>query len=706
MALAFFAVSALVIIGMVGLAIDTYFATTSRTQYQSAADAAAYAAVEGFYDAYDPSDGDYQNAMQKGISMAQTRAQAILQQNMIRLVSSSNIKNASAQNNVSTSGGTNGSLQPGFWVASDSSTAPCSPAPCFSPLDLASGDEEVPNAFRVNINISEQSPIRTFFMGILGVNNYRLSARAVATSVPRRGAFLIDLSPSIHGTTHNSSGSGAIQQTLYAYPLKNTCSASDRGQPIASVDEIYDRSGDSATGVIISDASNPIKIFDNLYNDTSSDPEPGMDRIPGISYKSDFRKVPISTPETDFDGTTINKCFAVDVMRQPEPMSTVLLGVNTALNNFANRSVRGDRIGVYGFDDYDEFLSIRSTVDDGGVPSLISPDIGSSSFKNITDATKSPFTQGALGSHVNTFLFPQFFSNLSTGEIYPKPVNTNLKAALVEARRILEEEPGMSSSDSFVVVFSDGRSNCMNGSCNAPSKQFTKGGIDDAVNYVLSEDWGDVNLHFVLAGKNSMPHTILQGGLDEDGDGKADTCLDDFTSRNIKAAYPGDQYKDFRARYNFVNGDANQISGYGKVPTRILYPSKIYDAAVATSGFWVPLRPPCVEGTNLLERIDNPTPGSYAGAFHRACKQLGDGENLSFNKRGTLPSALQNILYKSDLDAGVRVNNSFPNSLIGQHGRLYCDPYGRDLDTQVQEFINQLMRQNPIRLVASSSDGL
>ncbi|NLF24356.1 MAG: VWA domain-containing protein [Deltaproteobacteria bacterium] len=496
-------------------------------------------------------------------------------------------------------------------------------------------------------------------MRIVGVPTFSLSAQAIALIKPRRGVFLIDLSSSIHEITHSLVPSNNEQSaTLYAYPLLESCR-----EGTIDPEMIYDLPG--------TEELSPRKKFEQLERQ-----RPGGEINQLLSYQSDFKCFDI-----DLSPDENKTAFAIDLVREPEPLTTILRGVNSALLRYERRALAGDRVGVFGFDDRIEGpLRIRSTLNASKELSLVRPDHFDGEFREMLEATTGPFVKkdGTNPSHIAKFLFPQFLSNNDPpdGED-PKPIGTDIGSALTRAIDILDPDSNeFKSSENFIVLFSDGKSNCVknNGSatCNGGDALTHRTSISNALNSLKGSNSplerlveNGITLHTVLVSDSVQPHSLLKANPSKSG------CLDDLTSRRMAdAGHMG---------YEFVNwGD-----GFGDERRRVTppyhYANRFYEGSRATGGFWTPLRNPCIPGTNLL---DPSSPTGLEGSLHRSCMKKPAGSTLSLND---LEDSLKTIF---------QTYNYLDNS-----GRLLCDPYGRDLRGQIDDFIDLLMGQNPIRLV-------
>lgn len=719
-------VSLVVILGAIGFAIDSYMMTISKTQYQSGADATALAVLEKFYEVYDPNPipGSLidRAAVDAAMLEAVKTAQFTIQQHVDVLLTTNYLQNKSVtQHDVKAgSSGANGIIYPGRWITETGQIGAIGDKdpPYFVPY--TGSNNFVPSAFRVEVNINAGSPIKTTLLHMVGYESYTLKAVATSITTARKGIFLMDLSPSIAETSHDNKPldldltDGILpncprEQALYSYPVKGACA---EGSQIPNDSFIYDYKEDKLHNPI-DPQSNPRSIFGCMNNDASNYRCVKVESSGDPFYEINNRRMEPSLTEY----------FAVDYGKEPQPLSDILSGIYYALDRFSKRDVGGDRVGVFGFDDREAgFLKVRSTLD-GGAPGLTKSN--SLEFQRMQCATRCPFPKKAGGgncgdtytpcsspvapndkpTHLNRFLFPQYFSNNAPNAITesdPEYLNTNIKIALAQAKARILAEPDDESSENFIALFTDGKSNCKivntpvgpQYDCNGLSLDHHIAGINDVINYADQElRPSKINLHIMLAGDSVAPHTLIRKGLDPS------TCLDDITSRLIISNNPGVDILN----YLMVHEASAELAGKSKIPTPFYFPNLLYFAARATGGLWLPLRRPCYANVDLLKpgatgstSCNTTTGDGCEGKLALACQNTSGftGKTLT----GTPPIAanpLLNFLNSNPLDG-------IPNQ-TDSAGRLLCDPHGRNISTQINEFIDIIMNVNPIRLVPNNN---
>lgn len=715
--LVFVILSLVVLIGAMGVAFDSFLATTSRTQYQGMADRLALAVLETYlvdYERYrDPTSA---------IDRAVTRGQDLLGLNVSLLITKGYFANSSSQQDLranlgGATSGTSGYIQPGRWFEQN---PPCSTeASAFCPLtqnELDAGTQ--PNAFHVRIGVNPNSPIRTMFTKVLGSDSYTTGAHATASLTPRRAAFLIDLSGSIHDTTHNAVPTSLNPpgiQSLYAYKLRSGIDCSGTSYPIPASDILNLAEEYPLYFSDISSTDNPREIYAALdpINPTGL-PQTNQRK----HYQDDFQCFDV---DTDGDGAN-DESYAIDVVTAPQPLTDVLTGIKRALEEFRDRAVAGDRIMVLGFDD--EILPVRSTHDSSNNPIMVPPNQGNTTnpeFQRMLYAVSDP----AGFSHIPTLFFPRQWGRYGPGSPYltsfdprlgggaqasqiismwglsssnplpPIPAQTDMIQPITVARAALKGELNWRSSDNFAVIFSDGKANCPNAGyirahglehyCSSTRFDFystaidsTRGLINNQTRPEYSLVGDNIAVHFALSGQSSQPHTLLRGGMPSQN-GQSIGCLSDVQARHL----PG-------RMGTYV------ISTYNSFPDSFSTPNRFYSDVSKTGGLWVPLRPPCRHWTPT-----NCTGYScylgfevWVGWLCTQSRPVGDGiaEHLSLSGYFDPDEFSQQV---QDVN-GNGISNA---GLDGVATRIFCDMGGRSVATQITDMFSQIMTSNPYTIV-------
>lgn len=717
------AISLIVLIGSIGFATDMYVMTATRTQYQGIADRLSLAVLEAYL--YEDAAAGTTN---EALEAATAKAQALLGKNVNVLLARGSFSGDGSQEDIqmisdgSGSGGLSGYIQPGRWFTSEPTCS--ASAPIFCPLTAGEIDGGVsPNAFRVHVKVNSNSPIKTTFLKLLGLKSFKTGAKATAALTPRRAVFLLDLSGSIHETTHRTVHNSSLlpgQQSYYAYPLRTgVASCADTTYPVPVTDILSLSEDYPADFGGIAPTANPRDIFTAL-----GDIGPPFGLRPDVSfhYKDDFVCFDI---DTDDDGSA-DTPYAIDTVTLPQPLTDILQGINVALTQFQSRAVAGDRIMIAGFDD--EIISIRATQDGSSNTILVPPSIGGAThpeFQRFLDATSDI----PANSHLSAFLFPRQWGRYGPGSPWltsvdpqisnpanpmtaqltaqwglpdtplpPLPAQTNLYDALYKARVAIKAETNWETSDNFVVIFSDGLSNCptngylrawgLNHYCASNQENFYYTGIasvTDLMSYFSDPDRypqfsGDnIPIHFVLTGKTPIPHTLMRPGLDSNNgrSGNAVGCLTDAQSRNLQFPH-----------YTPIGKMVDRV--YGKnFPEVYPEPSRMHGSVARTSGLWLPLRSPCSSANasinngwgsfnSLEEMIENRCQATAA---------LDDYVDFSPN------------LYLQSDEYQTFASDTNGDGTTKFATRIFCDIKGRTTAQQITEMFEKIMNTNPYILV-------
>lgn len=689
------ALSLVVLVGLLGFAIDSFFATTSKTQYQASADAAALGAVEEYLAQRDLAPLASPATL---AGHARDAAQRLLQLNTNNLVSRklmSGFVNPTLTLNPGGVGtGDSGTVTAGYWFTADPDSADFRPpnwdaecaggAPCFVPLQSLSvppGEPE-PNAFKVTLATNPANGIRTMFMKVLGAEQYGVTASAIATTIPRRAAFMLDLSSSIHSDTHSLTHP-TKSPTMYAYPLTGACAF-----------------GDTVTA---SDILNVPTL--GAYN-----PHPIFAALPSVPVNGNFDQMDFRCVPVDFNlDNSIDEYYAVDTQEfDPQPLTSILEGIQVAMKTFQGNAVPGDKIGIFGFD---EGVNIEDAADvqthqsrytrfgrgsASEKPGLVVLD--SPEFIRFLEATSNP-SKDLKGSntltltHLTAGLFPRMFGGIPSGSPpipgQPTlPTQTIISRAAKDVASALTREPDLKQSDNFVVLFTDGISTCEDDGSNNLNCSTTypplvvyatyqgKAAFDEDPNSLFVEN--NVALHTVLVGETSTPHTLVRAGPPPiGGGGYASRCLKDLEARALSPTGYNSFDNDSRKFANFWEwpDPANPSNTLyyetlgSQMPSKFAYPNLFYEATRSLGGYWAPLREPC--------STTNPPANTQADLDAACATKAPFSMDVSFAVPGLGPDKLD------------------------QEGRLLCDPTNVSKETQIETLINNIMDANPFILVGN-----
>jgi hypothetical protein len=575
-------------------------------------------------------------------------------------------------------------------------------AACFEPFSNPSDPNNPPNAFRVNLQTKSDSHIKTLFASVIGHETLSVRASATASVVPRHAMFLVDLSPSIHEDTH----------------------LTNRLIPPPDVDDLDSFYADNSESAFLLDSrttcrprldcsaeySCRVSNLDTLFNRYMEGPRDLSEEYPPTKhFRSDYQCA--RAPVYRENGVVVrNEQYLLDTYRNinpidpnnfydgPEPLTSILAGINEALAEFENRAVSGDLVGIIGFDETTDIVAMNPNQILRNFP-LISP--GSPGFnmmKELTDVTNPDYN--ALTEQIKHLFIPR------PGKW------TNIPMAILEAQNQLGQAPGAETAESFVVLFSDGMGNATlenfgsggpandtictydlraTPNCNTASNPNHRATWDEATfhwvsmkhnftflvnelnrlsftNNPIIRSYKDQNIAFnvFLFGNSVAPHTLLLAN----GEGE---CLTDLQARkngfsfvdigvtgcapyyhNPESSNPS--WFDNDCRNTHVRGQyLNYING----TSPFTYANTLYYATVLTNGFWAPIRPACSAPLSLT------------------C----DGE------------------FGKPLSNYIEYNTDPEETAVDNRGRLLCDPDGLSKREQVRRYISEIMSQNPFVIV-------
>ena len=473
---------------------------------------------------------------------------------------------------------------------SDTCLNPCigtQAVPCFVPLDQVAQSCESqpignvhPNAFRVQGRLF--TDMRTVFARVMQIGSYDLSVDEIASYVPRKGVFLVDISPS---SAHETHVNNATKRDFYAYYL-----GADNATPTVPTLN-YDQSW-AAMAPDRSTASSP--------------PSPGSPEYSTTHYRSDYMLVnnmltdanyengtyplyhpsPTSTytgaPGENLNAGTVTGNYRVDFFRDasytgPDPMVTIFNGLNTAVQEFKERAVAGDQISLVFFDQkltWPRIINLTSDFD------------YVQKFTDISDTTSEDRGLKLLLKHG---IFPSYHAY------------SDIQLALIEAMRQFNLSSASSSASvNFIVYMGDGLSNCVIGNCSAVDATGTTvtqcgctpntcnntyGQYKQAVYEMRKFALGTlaplkIPIHVVLSGTHVGPHTLALS----DGSGR---CISDTEARQIPSDFTrGETYPDACTDATAANAFAHATSS-----NPFYEPNKdLYRIARITGGIWGPLK--------------------------------------------------------------------------------------------------------------------
>lgn len=550
------------LVAIVALGVDTSLFASQRAKYDRTAEHAALAALERYLKTAAEAGKTPQLALQDAVLRAEELSGANLEVHLSsrfradRSKSLSDLEAITGGKLDNSVGGQNGRIFPGRWHFTAVDAANCdSPPTPFKPCFETLQDSELANAIKVELSVHDQSPLKVLFSGIMPGVHRDFTSVAVASLVPRRGVFLLDLSSSIVRDTHLDAGSpGTVSEyAFYVDPTQTT-----------SCDPTWTS-----------------KLHPSLqpsFSALAAGPRPNGPIDPLVHYRSEFQC---------FNVPAVDERFGIDTVVQPEPLTSVLDSIHIALEEFERRGVSADLVGVAGFDD--QILAMRK-LDMVRPSSATVPE-----FQEFLDATDISLP---IDQRLDKFLFPRLFGGqtiLSGGVLTRLPAMSDVNFALRSALQMITSSPGYEVSDNFVVLISDGLGNCTQ---NAPAcTGCTAGCYFSKTNYGRSEvytaqalseiagiaqDYAQFKtaLHTMLIGDVVGPHTLVR----KDGA----KCLSDEMARRQQPPL------SFTAVSPPGTLDPTDSSPF-------FLPNKMYENVRDTQGLWAPIRDCCRDALGVCQ---------------------------------------------------------------------------------------------------------
>lgn len=592
--------------------------------------------------------------------------------------------------------------------------------PCFRALDYNSATDlsETPNAARVVLKTASTSPIKTLFSKVSGNSTISISARTTAVQVPRRGVFLVDLSRSSHNETHlplSVVGSHSVignphptwgqlhvtDADEYTFQLDNTAgnpsclSTPANGNPCFGVlppnctfEEGYStgNGADSAFDLYetIYNLLNFAWIFDGFPVFILEIIRPGP-TISRLHYKTDYQCFEIDYQETLADDTPTgpsnrdldDQRFLIDTYTfedtdgvppdnsydGPEPLTSMLFGINQALSNYEENMLPDDRVSVIGIDS-------SARIDLRTIESIAIDTTSGSDFEKLKTMTDIDNQTAAHFSErlENHFFFPRLDPHL------------NMPEALEVARDILIGG-GNITSENFVVVLSDGITTCLNDesptgcdtdtgnpitsrycrNCSASYNGFMNS--FNKAKEIVENDYvpNNLKLHFIQIGQNAQPHSLVL--VNDNPAAGESACIEEDQSRLLD---PPIQLIDYTTPAALTDDQSFKELAYGNP---FYGASRFYELVRMTEGKWLPLRPCC----------------QSAGACNDVRIQLETACDASSGALGdTVPSLTDTASTFQFTDAD---------------GRLTCDAMGRSRRQQIADAMDDIFNIDPYILV-------
>jgi hypothetical protein len=734
--LVFLALALFALVAMGALAVDSALLYTAKTQHQLTANTAALAALEAYFDTAD-GVGNAVQVLQPKIDAAAARASQVTGASVNAQLAANLFENPSdSQSSYVTSytdapqSGDIGTLIPGRYFysvpnsgcqayctshpdeCSTATSCPCGGADSIadrSPCFAAGAQASRANAMRIELKTNPDSKIRLLLGSIFGFQSAGVSVRATATLVPRRAVFLIDMSRSVTSDSHAFVGAQRDTYALFRNPEAESLTP---GSQICNGANGAEPEGDDYTAwteTFVTSQGNvrpQLALADHQTFNWMSTNQPAK------IAQYDCMTVPATGDEGNADGIAATdwetQVYLTDQGRTPQPLQSILQGIHVALRRFQERAVRGDMVAVLGFDD--SILPSRATlsepysgIGDSFRVGLVRPD--SQEFSNMLNAVDVPYGTNAgrpLRERLQfKFMIPRLYGEISSSG-QRTGAGTDLAGALAAARAIImtgrtwpetnnqfnlsDIDPEYERADNFVMLFTDGQGTCYRPIDNKDPRCITTAGaaLDAAFNASIIDAHEELTTlknakiatYISLTGKNVAPNTVVRkdgnkcmtqerhsqlytkacaGEFGNIGNvnGKNYFCWWWYTEY-LLGSTPGNPDNTYGYKSGVPNGMYNTIAGYGA---------------------FLPLRDPC-----------NWNNGSVAS--EAACQAGG----------------LTKLLDQR-CSSAAKDKYPVPNIKIGAvtytngDGAMFCDPLCRSKARQVEDYISQIMGQNPFVLV-------
>ncbi len=574
---------AAVLVGFLALTIDGNIGMNSAEQGRQYAKLAALAAIEKYYEldgcVHDGREGcTHEDRMQAAIS----RLEALSAQNQLPF--------APVTGAVTRDSGDKEAalIQAGFWREEDPDVCGEEDA-CFVPYSAAA--DHNPNAIRIEGRFINR--VNTAFAGIFGRTYFQPVVKATAVVVPRRIYFLVDGSPSVVRqnfirwvpSTASPNPPAGTQGNEYAFFLQADNHTGMRIYHDNSWDWLIDPSHNARTRPNSEiPTTQPLMNYadDYVLKATLDDLEYG-------SNEAYAKYHPAPSEGAQFQ--TKRSWYRVHVFRDghpgPEPLTTIMGGIQSALGVLKGKKIVGDQAGLIFFNNVLAWPRMTKLTDDMDylinlVDFSKAGAINSDDPANLGDITRD----SGLERTIRHGLFPEAMTH------------TNITMAVSEAvRRLYGEEDRKEYTARSIILFSDGLQNCC--STCAPGCTNTydnyRAGMDELRNVVLSQLVpGGIPLHVFPIGEAVAPHTV--DILKSSGE-----C---YTDSEFRSSGDAESYRIVRG-LDFVEIDQWRSAYDNMSAAQPFYQAMrdLYELAVATQGVWAPLRP-TAPGCSVHEKPD------------------------------------------------------------------------------------------------------
>lgn len=453
--------------------------------------------------------------------------------------------------------------------------------PCFRPIRAG----EKPNSMRLEGPLF--SEVNTTFGITSSSAKIKPFSDVTVTLLPRRGCFLVDISPSMAYDTHPRESD---PRNRFAYFLDGSDGQIGDEKHKYSFSRLPAYRGGhlwTPTTHYQSDYKEYRILNDENFNSTDAEHHPNPNSNP-IVYGS-----PPRAPGKPFY-YTVDK-YIDGSYQGPEPLRTVFNGLDGAIKKFKERKVGGDKACIIFYDDKLLWHRVFNLTDDFDY------------LEKVTDWSKRDNTNEGFDFAIQHGVIPRVGAS------------TNVLLALNEASSQFNADKSLGAPTSdFIVLIGDGLSNCR--TCNYQNRFGNYCGTSgpscsnrfDYYYYSGKEAFEfartslarqKIPVHVVQTGQAVAPHTY-----DIFKSGSTSTCLTEFEKRrstppqsSIRATSPGQTSPNCPTSFGSDGSQETSCDTDTKwselfktaSPGNPFYYSakSLYDLSVVTGGGWYPLRP-------------------------------------------------------------------------------------------------------------------
>ena len=693
-----FAALVLVFFAFAALAIDIGFAASAAHQARSHAQLAALSALERYFF----TEGSHETRL----AAALERANAVSQLNVV-------LGSGGSANQIDTveSDLDRPLLVPGrfFHTAPPSGVNPClgdEELPCFVPYD---GSAPV-NAMRIQGKYYNDITLRLASVAF-GETHAAVNVSATANIVPRHGCFVVDLSRSMTAETHK-------QTFVYGYYLMSD-------NPSLVKPEDSTAWGNLSPNYLVrgSNATVPSVHYRDDYQLKAV--------VSDLSYNalthSDYHPAPTDNNSAYALGD-VEANYRVDMFRNgtiyggPEPLTTVFAGIDRALEYLQSRAVVGDMACLVFYDDKLSWSRVFKLTSDFDY------------LRSFTDLSDTADPDHGLLRAIRHGLFP--FADAKT--------NTLLGVAEAVSQLATESATGSPSSD-FIVLIGDGITNCAPVDCAInPNFDYDSDGDVDGTDFTTFYPCMAPSIcsYSPYNSTRNCPYTAAKcASSDVDGDGvvgmvEYNAFVEDYyDSARCKSLNP--QCNNTPEHYYFSYEALRSYIETAVVPANI--PVHVMLTGAASGPHTVDIADPDNEGQclsetekralrNSAEEQDNYNTVKTPFAWAPSCYSGWSGSTAITSCSPTefttafITKSPSNPFYQVNVDfyniatmtggiwAPIRPQkpegaaSCTPQECRPDLARRTTDPLCRTPNEQMDDYIDEIMGQNPFTLVIPRTD--